>query len=201
MQKSDKVLVIVPPAIKSSWVQTIKLFDKNQTDKIENHISFITTGSLNHLGEDFSEDEIETASDSAFTEEGEKELTEEEKLQILNDDDTGFSNLSRSSDVFGLVIIDESHKFRNSNTNMYIALSKYLESVNARTGYYPYIGLLSATMQNNSPRDIQNQIYLFEHEPKNSSFEKVEGRDLEHFFSQINAKYNTLIHQKKCCGN
>ncbi len=197
LQKSDKVLVIVPPAIKSSWVQTIKLFDKNQTDKIENHISFITTGSLNHLGEDFSEDEMEDASDSALEDEDEKELTEEEKKQILNDDDTGFSNLSRSSDVFGLVIIDESHKFRNSNTNMYIALSEYLGSVNARTGYYPYIGLLSATMQNNSPRDIQNQIYLFEHEPKNSSFEKVEGRDLDHFFSQINAKYNTLIHQKK----
>ena len=103
---------------------------------------------------------------------------------------------STDAENYGLVIIDESHKFRNSGTEMYIALSEYLESVHARTGYYPFVGLLSATMQNNSPRDIQNQIYLFEHEPKNSTFEKVEGRDLEHFFAEVNRKYSMLIHSK-----
>lgn len=196
LKKSDKVLIIVPPAIKSSWVDTIKKFDKNQTDKIEEHIRFLTTGSLNHLSDDFSEEEISDAED-AIEEDDDFTLSPEVKRQAVKEMMPKMETFSSADENYGLVIIDESHKFRNSGTEMYIALSEYLESVNARTGYYPFIGLLSATMQNNSPRDIQNQIYLFEHEPKNSSFEKVEGRDLEHFFAEINRKYKSIIHSKK----
>ena len=196
LKKSDKVLIIVPPAIKSSWIDTIKKFDEKQTDKIMEHVDFLTTGSLNHLYSDFSEEEISDAEDSEESEE-EFELTADDKKQISKELDSEFGDLSQKQENYGLILIDESHKFRNSNTNMYIALTGYLDSVNARTGYYPFIGLLSATLQNNTPRDIQNQIYLFEHEPKDSSFEKVEGRDLEHFFAGVNAKYATLIHSKK----
>ena len=194
--KSDKVLIIVPPAIKSSWEDTIKKFDKDQTDKIEEHISFLTTGSLNHLTEDFSEDEMSDAEDAGTDDEEEFTLSAEDKKDIVKTMDSKFKTFSNETENYGLVIIDESHKFRNSGTEMYIALAEYLEGVHTRTGYYPFVGLLSATMQNNSPRDIQNQIYLFEHEPKNSTFEKVEGRDLEHFFAEINRKYSLLIHSK-----
>ncbi len=195
LKKSDKVLIIVPPAIKSSWVDTIKKFDKKQTDKIEEHVRFLTTGSLNHLSDDFSEEEISDAED-AIEEDDDFTLSPEVKKQTAKEMAAEMKTFSSAEENYGLVIIDESHKFRNSGTEMYLALSEYLESVNARTGYYPFIGLLSATMQNNSPRDIQNQIYLFEHEPKNSSFEKVEGRDLEHFFAEINRKYKSIIHSK-----
>ena len=215
LKKSDKVLMIVPPAIKSSWLDTIKKFDKNQTNKIEEHVRFLTTGSLNHLVEDFSEEELSDAEDTIededlFTYSLSKSLAKESVVRI--DSSPSAQNDERNvvlkdekmaiqhdvySENYGLVIIDESHKFRNKNTEMYIALSEYLENVNVRTGYYPFVGLLSATMQNNNPRDIQNQIYLFEHEPKNSSFEKVEGRDLEHFFAEVNKKYNMLIHTRK----
>ena len=196
LKKSDKVLIIVPPAIKSSWIDTIKKFDKEQTDKIEEHVRFLTTGSLNHLSDDFSEEELSDAED-AIEDDEEFTLSSDDKKQAVKDMAPEMKTFSSDAENYGLVIIDESHKFRNSGTEMYIALSEYLESVNARTGYYPFIGLLSATMQNNSPRDIQNQIYLFEHEPKNSSFEKVEGRDLEHFFAEVNRKYSLLIHSKK----
>ena len=195
--KSDKVLIIVPPAIKSSWVDTIKKFDKDQTDKIEEHVSFLTTGSLNHLTEDFSEDELIDVEDDADTDDEEEfTLSAEDKKDIVKTMDSTLKGFSNEVENYGLVIIDESHKFRNSGTEMYIALTEYLEGVHTRTGYYPFVGLLSATMQNNSPRDIQNQLYLFEHEPKNSTFEKVEGRDLEHFFAEINRKYSLLIHSK-----
>lgn len=180
LKKSDKVLIIVPPAIKSSWLDTVKKFDKNRTDKIEEHIDFLTTGSLNYLTQDFSEEEIIDTEDYGNSEE-EFDLSVEDKTEV----------------EYGLIVIDESHKFRNNTTEMYTALTEYLETVNAKTGYYPFIGLLSATMQNNTPRDIQNQIYLFEHEPKNSSFEKVEGRNLDAFFTKINKKYSELIHSKK----
>ena len=195
--KSDKVLIIVPPAIKSSWVDTIKKFDKEQTDKIEEHVRFLTTGSLNHLSDDFSEDELNEAEDAIEDDGEEFTLSSEDKKQAIKEMTPENKALTSDAENYGLVIIDESHKFRNSGTEMYIALSEYLESVYARTGYYPFVGLLSATMQNNSPRDIQNQIYLFEHEPKNSSFEKVEGRDLDHFFAEINRKYSLIIHSKK----
>ncbi len=197
LKKSDKVLIIVPPAIKSSWVDTIKKFDKEQTDKIEEHVRFLTTGSLNHLSDDFSEEELSDAEDAIEDDDEEFTLSSDDKKQAVKEMAPEMKKVSSDTENYGLVIIDESHKFRNSGTEMYIALSEYLESVNARTGYYPFIGLLSATMQNNSPRDIQNQIYLFEHEPKNSSFEKVEGRDLEHFFAEVNRKYSLLIHSKK----
>ena len=193
--KSDKVLIIVPPAIKSSWVDTIRKFNKNQTDKIEEHVKFLTTGSLNHLSDDFSEEELSEAEDAI--EEEEFTLSYDDKKQAVKEMTPDMKTFSTDAENYGLVIIDESHKFRNAGTEMYIALTEYLESVNARTGYYPFIGLLSATMQNNSPRDIQNQLYLFEHEPKNSSFEKVEGRDLEHFFADVNRQYALLIHSKK----
>lgn len=197
LNKSDKVLIIVPPAIKSSWVDTIRKFDKNQTDKIEEHVKFLTTGSLNHLSDDFSEEELSDAEDAIEDDEDSFTLSSEDKKEAVKAMNTEMKTFSTDSENYGLVIIDESHKFRNAGTEMYIALSEYLESVHARTGYYPFIGLLSATMQNNSPRDIQNQLYLFEHEPKNSTFEKIEGRDLEHFFAEVNRKYALLIHSKK----
>ena len=197
LNKSDKVLIIVPPAIKSSWVDTIRKFDKKQTDKIEEHVKFLTTGSLNHLSDDFSEEELSDAEDAVEDDEDMFTLSSEDKKEAVKDMNPEIKTFSTDSENYGLVIIDESHKFRNAGTEMYIALSEYLESVHARTGYYPFIGLLSATMQNNSPRDIQNQLYLFEHEPKNSTFEKVEGRDLEHFFAEVNRKYALLIHSKK----
>ncbi len=197
LKKSDKVLIIVPPAIKSSWVDTIKKFDKEQTDKIEEHVRFLTTGSLHHLSDDFSEDELSEAEDAIEDDGEEFTLSSEDKKQAIKEMTPEMKTFSNDAENYGLVIIDESHKFRNAGTEMYIALSAYLESVYARTGYYPFVGLLSATMQNNSPRDIQNQIYLFEHEPKNSSFEKVEGRDLDHFFAEINRKYSLIIHSKK----
>ena len=202
LKKSDKVLIIVPPAIKSSWVDTIKKFDANQTDKISEHVTFLTTGSLNHLSEDFSEEDLDDAVDAGNDEdddENDEELTlsADDKKEVVESMDADLKTFTAEVENYGLVIIDESHKFRNNTTEMYIALSEYLESVHARTGYYPFVGLLSATMQNNSPRDIQNQIYLFEHKPKNSTFEKVPGRDLEHFFAEVNRKYSILIHTHK----
>lgn len=196
--KSDKVLIIVPPAIKSAWEATVKDFDENQTDKISEHIKYLTTGSLNHLYEDFTNEEVENAEENfSDGEYDDFELSSEEQKKVVKNLDADLKNFTAEKENYGLIIIDESHKFRNSTTEMYVALKEYLTLVKTREGYYPFIGLLSATMQNNSPRDIQNQIYLFEHEPKNSTFEKVEGRNLEHFFSTVCAKYKTIMNERK----
>lgn len=162
--RERKVLIVTPPAIKKAWVDTIREFDKDSDDQIEPLIDFITTGSIGNLVED---------DDDADTDSGEFEGT----LEYHN---------------YGLIIIDESHKFRNSGTQMYNALDDLIAQIGANTGNYPYIGLLSATPQNNTPNDLKNQIYLFERNHQYCTLEKVDGRNLEAFFSGIMAEYLSL---------
>jgi len=165
------VLIITPPAIKSAWVETIEEFDKNTEDKIADRIDFITTGSIGKLVDDLDED-------------------------VSDDDDdydTGeFDGILKNSN-YGLILIDESHKFRNSGTVMYKALDDLISQIGAEVGAYPYIGLLSATPQNNRPSDLQNQIYLFERNHSDSTLRKAMGGNLEGFFSEMNRRYGQII--------
>ena len=165
--RERKVLIITPPAIQSSWKDTIAKFDKDVEDKIHPYIDFITTGRISNLVDD--EDDIDDAYDSGDF---------NEVLEQKN---------------YGLIIIDESHKFRNSGTNMYAALDNLILQIGSETGAFPYIGLLSATPQNNRPDDLKNQIYLFERDRNDSTLKKANGGNLESFFSEINREYQQLI--------
>lgn len=168
--RESKVLVVTPPAIKSAWVNTIKEFDRDASDKIEGSVDYITTGSIGKLesGDIDEEDDYETG-------DFEGELSHEN---------------------YGLVIVDESHKFRNSGTNMYEALDSLIGQIGIETGVYPYIGLLSATPQNNRPDDLKNQLYLFERNHADSTLKKANSGNLENFFTEINKEYSNIIHPK-----
>ena len=170
--RERKVLIITPPAIKSAWVDTIKVFDNGATDKMEDYIDYITTGSIGKLVDD-----VECNSDG---------------------DDDNFDSGDFEGELlhenYGLIIIDESHKFRNSGTNMYEALDNLISQIGADTGAYPYIGLLSATPQNNRPDDLKNQIYLFERNHADTTLTKANSGNLENFFSEINTEYSSIIH-------
>ena len=172
--RERKVLVITPPAIQSGWKKAITMFDKDSDDKIAPYIDFITTGRIGNVTEDESWEDSDD--DSADT--GEFEGT-------LQDKD------------YGLIIIDESHKFRNSNTLMYHSLDQLIQKIGSNTGIYPYIGLLSATPQNNRPNDLKNQIYLFERNHNDSTLKKAEGGNIEKFFADINREYDLLISKPK----
>ena len=172
--RERKVLVITPPAIQSGWKKAITMFDKDSDDKIAPYIDFITTGRIGNVTEDESWEDSDD--DSADT--GEFEGT-------LQDKD------------YGLIIIDESHKFRNSNTLMYHSLDQLIQKIGSNTGTYPYIGLLSATPQNNRPNDLKNQIYLFERNHNDSTLKKAEGGNIEKFFADINREYDLLISKPK----
>ncbi|MCD8295612.1 MAG: phospholipase D-like domain-containing protein [Clostridia bacterium] len=169
----NKVLIITPPAIKSGWQKTVEMFDKDSKEKISPVIDFITTGCIG-------------------------KLTDEEEL-VDDDDsrDSGDFSETLQNKNYGLIIIDESHKFRNSGTQMYKALDSLISTIWQKTGVYPYIGLLSATPQNNKPNDLKNQIYLFERNHIDSSLKKAESGNIEKFFSQIGAEYDLLI-SKNC---
>ena len=168
--RERKVLVITPPAIQSGWKKTIAMFDKDSDEKIAPCIDFITTGRIgNVIGDEGWEDNDDDSSDS-----GEFGETLQEKN-------------------YGFIVIDESHKFRNSTTLMYESLDELIQNIGANTGVYPYVGLLSATPQNNRPNDLKNQIYLFERNHNESTLKKAEGGNIEKFFADVNKRYELLI--------
>jgi hypothetical protein len=80
---------------------------------------------------------------------------------------------------------------------MYRLLDNLIAEIGRETGLYPYIGLLSATPQNNRPNDLKNQIYLFTRERNNSKFKKAKSGTLESYFAEINREYAALINPKK----
>ena len=171
--RERKVLIITPPAIKSAWKNTIAEFDKDTDNKIEDSIDFITTGSIGKLVDDV--EDTDNDEDNCDSDDFDTELLHEN---------------------YGLIIIDESHKFRNSGTAMYQALDDLITQIGCDTGAYPYIGLLSATPQNNRPDDLKNQIYLFERNRSDSTLTKAKSGNLESFFSDINKEYASIIKPK-----
>ncbi|WP_304418188.1 phospholipase D-like domain-containing protein, partial [Helicobacter japonicus] len=91
-----------------------------------------------------------------------------------------------------LIIIDESHNFRSSTSNRY----KELENICKIpfNGAHKKIILLSATPQNNSPKDLANQVYLFCNR-RNSLIEGL--NNLEKFFSDLQAKFENSMKELK----
>lgn len=166
-----KVLIITPPAIQSSWKETIDEFNKGSHSfklVIGKDIDFVTTGSIEKIADAELADSLDDYNNS--------------------DDDSAMSPIDTTAD-YSLILIDESHKFRNNNTRMYEDLQNVIEGICERTNHYPYVGLLSATPQNNRPYDLLNQILLFEHEPERSHFDRIPNRDLRAFFKRINDEY------------
>lgn len=76
---------------------------------------------------------------------------------------------------------------------MYQSLDELIQKICSNTGVYPYVGLLSATPQNNRPNDLKNQIYLFERNHNDSTLKKAESGNIEKFFADVNREYELLI--------
>ncbi len=161
MNRERKVLIVTPPAVKSAWQRTIETFDRGRSERIATSVDFITTGSVEKL---MSDSDPETA------------VVRED---IFDEFDGALPYAS-----YGLILVDESHNFRNSDTKKYQDLNHLIGTIQLRTGRAPYVGLLSATPQNNSPQDIKNQIYLFQREPNRSTLSNIPGGRLDSFFAE-----------------
>ena len=165
--RAKRVLLILPPAVSSVWTKTIRDFDKDASSPIEPSIDIATTGSIGNIVDDV--DTIEVG-----------ETFDNELNKDIN---------------YGLIMIDESHNFRNSETQKYRALDELISQISQRNDNTPpYIGLLSATPQNNSPRDLRNQIYLFERNRNQCSLPNVPGGNLEKFFNERIKIFDSLRH-------
>ena len=149
-----KLLVVCPPPLVNNWKRTARDF------QIENHLQFITTGSL---------------------------------AKVLDEENFDYHN----ADQYDLVVVDESHKFRNDYTGMYLQLQEICKRPRARRAENEddrkKVMLISATPLNNSPADIENQLYLFQ-DRRNSTLERV--RNLQDYFKPVKDKYKKLASEK-----
>ena len=105
--RGSKVLIISLPAIQSSWKRTVEAFDREPGDKMSPYIDFITTGRIDTLYSEGEDDEYEMDGDDDTYDSGDFAGTLQEK-------------------DYGLIIIDESHKFRNKDTQMYKSLDELI---------------------------------------------------------------------------
>lgn len=116
------------------------------------------------------------------------EITTHDSLHKLEDKES-----------FELIIIDESHNFRNQDSNRYKELQALCKipytSPSAQTlPTRKRVILLSATPQNNSPQDLEQQIYLFR-DKRDTAI--VENQSLERFFHTINEQFDKLNRERK----
>jgi superfamily II DNA or RNA helicase/HKD family nuclease len=94
--------------------------------------------------------------------------------------------LNEGVDRFKNIIIDESHKFRNEMAQMYGDLHKICKSKK--------VILVSATPLNNRPRDILNQITLFQNAHK-STLPSPKAKNLEKYFLKLEKTLSDLDRQ------
>lgn len=164
---SHPVLIITPPAIKQSWIDSIEYFDKNEIPekKIKPLITLTTIGCLD-------------------------EKIESEEFVAENDFDSFFRK-----DEFSMIVVDESHRFRNNSTRMYQKLDDLIGSISPQ----PDVVLLSATPQNNAPYDLRNQIYLFQRAHNESTLNTLGkyGKKLENYFAEKQNNYEQCIKKDK----
>lgn len=97
----------------------------------------------------------------------------------------------RTTSKYKLVIIDESHKFKNYATSRYQELERICkEQLNGKKK----VILISATPLNNKPMDIANQLYLFQ-DKRNSTIDSFPN--LETFFAKVDREYKEIIAPSK----
>lgn len=97
----------------------------------------------------------------------------------------------KKTENFEIIIIDESHKFKNYATSRYKELERICKE---RIKYKKKVILISATPLNNKPQDIANQLYLFQ-DKRNSTIPS--HSNLESFFAPIDKVYKDIIKIKE----
>ena len=110
-------------------------------------------------------------------------------------------------DTFGLIVIDESHNFRNEGRDRkdedgnLIARSRYnrlLEEV-LKEGASTKVLMLSATPVNTSLRDLRNQVYLMTEKRMDAFRDSIGVHDIQNVFRLAQREF--LKWEKECAGN
>ena len=98
----------------------------------------------------------------------------------------------RYPEDYDLIIVDEAHKFRSDEAQMFTQLQKLCKTPRKRPGTdgsrEKKVILVTATPLNNKPQDIRNLLYLFQ-DAKDSS---LEVKNLQSFFRPLIDEYSKL---------
>lgn len=101
---------------------------------------------------------------------------------------------------YDLVLVDESHKFRSHDAQMFQNLQLICKTNRAVEGDVPgnrkKVILISATPLNNRPQDIYYQLLLFQDARKSN----LPITNLQAFFGPLIRKYKTLLAESKVTG-
>src|SRR6218665_959148 len=113
--------------------------------------------------------------------------------RVFDKGDGSYSN----ADEFDLIAVGESHKFRNDQTEMYSDLRGICKAPRNRRAQNgdarKKVILISATPLNNRPKDIENQLYLFQ-DTRSSTLDSI--RNLQDYFKPLNDQYSKLAAEK-----
>ena len=104
----------------------------------------------------------------------------------------------RSKEEFDLVIVDESHNFRNSENDRYDELQRITKAPRQNPGLIggsrKKVILISATALNNDPSDLRDQILLFQDARKSTI---PELPSLQNYFAPHIAAYKKIMAARK----
>ena len=103
----------------------------------------------------------------------------------------------RAKEEFDLVIVDESHNFRNASNNKFDSLQRLCKAPRMTpgrvSGQKKKVMLISATALNNGPSDLLNQILLFQ-DAQQCTIDGV--ADLNDFFAPIIDEYKEIMGER-----
>ncbi len=118
-----------------------------------------------------------------------KFITNGSLSKVLDNENFDYWN----AEEYDLILVDESHKFRNHNTGMFKLLQDICKCPRINKGKVAgakkKVMLISATPLNNSPEDLYNQILLFQN-PRRSTLDGIVN--LTGFFSPKIQEYKKL---------
>ena len=112
-----------------------------------------------------------------------KFITNGRLSHIINQSNTDYW----PEEEYDLVIVDESHKYRNTNTEAFKNLQRICKG-RTNKGERKKVIMVSATPLNNRPDDIFNQLLMFQ-DARRSTLPKS---NLTNFFAPLTRKYNEL---------
>lgn len=139
--------------------------------------TFIALALLNHMQRRYGEHAVVVAPPAVCP--AWQQLASEFRVELRTVSLGKLEDLEEFSDR-EILVVDESHHFRNTGTQRYEALQKWLRPEGAASTRK--VMLLSATPQNSSPMDVKHQLALF---PDNYARLPFAGESLDGWFRDV----------------
>jgi superfamily II DNA or RNA helicase len=142
--------------------------------------TYIAMALIHHLNRRYGESSVVVASPKVLP--AWEELAREFRTEIATVSIGKLGDLHQYSDR-QILVIDESHHFRNTGTGRYESIASWLRPAGAPS--HRKVILLSATPQNNDVLDVKHQLALF---PENYARLPFEAESLDEWFKDVRAQ-------------